>query len=208
MKGRRKKGLERRGTGACSRITQSSQVLRSTRDTSTRRAAQAPGSPFSLYVWVRRPALRRRHPPARSHALRRAPRLALLDVPLGHRHVERQISKSALSLVTRLGSALNSRTTSQQHLNISELGPKSQWRVRSSGTCHVLQCVAAPGATSALRLERVDQSLAVQGADRRRLHAQHGKRERKHDAQMAVEQEAVHDARGLHEGSTKGLGKV
>ena len=95
-------------------------------------------------------------------------------------------SKSALSLVTRLGSALISRTTSQQHLNISELGPKSQWRVRSSGTCHVLQCVAAPEATSALRLERVDQSLAVQGADRRRLHAQHGKREREDDAQMAV----------------------
>ena len=42
-------------------------------------------------------------------------------------------SKSALSLVTRLGSALNSTTTSQHRLNIREqLGPKSRWRVLSN----------------------------------------------------------------------------
>ena len=108
---------------------QSSQVLRSSRDTSTRRAAQepAPGSPLVLLLRLGAPACTRLYvgvlrplaltlsgaPPASRSSMCRA------DTAMSN-----ATSKSALSLVTRLGSALNSTTTSQHRLNIREqLGP-------------------------------------------------------------------------------------
>ena len=111
--------------------SQSSQVLRSSRHTSTRRAAKepAPGSPLVLLLRLGAPACTRLYdyvgvlrplaltlsgaPPASRSSMCRA------DTAMSN-----ATSKSALSLVTRLGSALNSTTTSQHRLNIREqLGP-------------------------------------------------------------------------------------